>query len=42
MLGLQMIYLEAGSGAANPVPMNLIKAVRQNIQFHWQLARDKK
>jgi putative glycerol-1-phosphate prenyltransferase len=33
MLGLQMIYLEAGSGAANPVPMNLIKAVRQNISI---------
>jgi putative glycerol-1-phosphate prenyltransferase len=31
MLGLQMIYLEAGSGASNPVPLNLIKAVRQNI-----------
>jgi len=31
MLGLQMIYLEAGSGAANPVPVSLIKAVRQNI-----------
>ena len=26
-----MIYLEAGSGAANPVPLSLIKAVRQNI-----------
>ena len=31
MLGLQMIYLEAGSGAANPVPVNLIKAVRENV-----------
>jgi phosphoglycerol geranylgeranyltransferase len=31
MLGLQMIYLEAGSGAAKPVPAGLIKAVRQNI-----------
>jgi putative glycerol-1-phosphate prenyltransferase len=31
MLGLQMIYLEAGSGAANPVPVNLVRAVRQNI-----------
>jgi len=31
MLGLQMIYLEAGSGATNPVPVNLVKAVRQNI-----------
>ena len=31
MLGLGMIYLEAGSGAANPVPVNVIKAVRENI-----------
>jgi phosphoglycerol geranylgeranyltransferase len=31
MLGLKMIYLEAGSGASNPVPVSLIKAVRQNI-----------
>ena len=31
MLGLQMIYLEAGSGATNPVPVNLIKAVVENI-----------
>ena len=31
MLGLKMIYLEAGSGAANPVPVNIIKAVRENI-----------
>lgn len=31
MIGMKMIYLEAGSGASNPVPSNLIKAVRQNI-----------
>lgn len=31
MLGLQMIYLEAGSGAMNPVPINIVKAVRENI-----------
>jgi putative glycerol-1-phosphate prenyltransferase len=31
MLGLQMIYLEAGSGALNPVPLSLIKSVRDNI-----------
>jgi phosphoglycerol geranylgeranyltransferase len=31
MLGLSMIYLEAGSGASNPVPLSLIKAVRENI-----------
>jgi phosphoglycerol geranylgeranyltransferase len=31
MLGMKMIYLEAGSGASNHVPLNLINAVRQNI-----------
>ena len=31
MLGLQMIYLEAGSGAINPVPLNIISSVRENI-----------
>jgi phosphoglycerol geranylgeranyltransferase len=31
MLGLQMIYLEAGSGASNHIPVSLIKAVRDNI-----------
>lgn len=31
MLGLQMIYLEGGSGALKTVPVSLIKAVRQNI-----------
>lgn len=31
MLGMKMIYLEAGSGASSHVPVNLIKAVRQNI-----------
>jgi phosphoglycerol geranylgeranyltransferase len=33
MLGLRMIYLEAGSGAVNPVPVNLVKAVRENISI---------
>src|SRR5664280_1610414 len=33
MLGLSMIYLEAGSGAANPVPVELIRAVRQNVSI---------
>jgi putative glycerol-1-phosphate prenyltransferase len=33
MLGLQMIYIEAGSGATNPVPVNIVKAVRQNISI---------
>jgi putative glycerol-1-phosphate prenyltransferase len=31
MIGMKMIYLEAGSGAANPVPVAVIKAVRENI-----------
>lgn len=31
MLGLRMIYLEAGSGASMPVPSEIIKAVRENV-----------
>jgi len=31
MLGLSMIYLEAGSGALNPVPVSLIRSVKNNI-----------
>jgi putative glycerol-1-phosphate prenyltransferase len=31
LLGMQMIYLEAGSGAANPVPPTMITAVRQAV-----------
>ena len=31
MLGLGMIYLEAGSGAAKPVPASIVKAVRENV-----------
>ena len=31
MLGLKMIYLEAGSGALNPVPPEIISAVRENV-----------
>jgi phosphoglycerol geranylgeranyltransferase len=33
MLGLKMIYLEAGSGATIHVPFNIINAVRQNISI---------
>jgi len=33
MLGLQMIYLEAGSGASQTVGLNMIRAVRQNISI---------
>ncbi len=31
MLGLKMIYLEAGSGAFHPVPAGIITAVRENV-----------
>jgi phosphoglycerol geranylgeranyltransferase len=31
MLGLEMIYLEAGSGATKPVPVSIVKAVRENV-----------
>ena len=31
MLGLKMIYLEAGSGAANHVPLEMISSVHDNI-----------
>jgi putative glycerol-1-phosphate prenyltransferase len=33
MLGLRMIYLEAGSGATNPVPVSIVKAVRKNVSI---------
>jgi phosphoglycerol geranylgeranyltransferase len=31
MLGLKMIYLEAGSGAKHPVPLQMIKAVKETL-----------
>jgi phosphoglycerol geranylgeranyltransferase len=31
MLGLGLIYLEAGSGASSPVPLDIISSVRENI-----------
>jgi putative glycerol-1-phosphate prenyltransferase len=31
MLGFHMIYLEAGSGADNPVPPGIIRAVKENV-----------
>jgi phosphoglycerol geranylgeranyltransferase len=31
MLGLSMIYLEGGSGAQNPVPASVVKAVRESV-----------
>jgi putative glycerol-1-phosphate prenyltransferase len=33
MLGLKMLYLEGGSGAAQPVSESMIAAVRQNISL---------
>ena len=33
MLGMGMIYLEAGSGANNPVPVSVVRAVRENISI---------
>ena len=33
MLGLQTIYLEAGSGAQEPVPAEMIKMVKHNIKI---------
>jgi phosphoglycerol geranylgeranyltransferase len=33
MLGLQMVYLEAGSGAKKPVPVNIVNAVKENISI---------
>ncbi len=33
MLGMKMIYLEAGSGAAKPVPAKLIKKVSKNLHI---------
>jgi phosphoglycerol geranylgeranyltransferase len=33
MLGMKLIYLEAGSGAMKPVPASIIKAVRESISI---------
>jgi phosphoglycerol geranylgeranyltransferase len=33
MLGMRLIYLEGGSGALNPVPAGMVKAVRENISI---------
>lgn len=32
MLGLQLIYLEAGSGASTPVPVEMVKSVKKAIK----------
>lgn len=33
LLGLKMIYLEAGSGASHPIPIQLIESVRKNVEI---------
>ncbi|MHC0443738.1 geranylgeranylglyceryl/heptaprenylglyceryl phosphate synthase, partial [Flavobacterium sp. 3-210] len=33
MLGNQLIYLEAGSGAKQPVPTEMIELISQNIEI---------
>ena len=33
LLGLQMLYLEAGSGAAHPVGIDMIKAIRAAVKL---------
>jgi phosphoglycerol geranylgeranyltransferase len=33
MLGMQLCYLEAGSGAMHPVPVDMIREVRKNTAF---------
>jgi putative glycerol-1-phosphate prenyltransferase len=33
MLGLRIIYMDAGSGAKNPIPQKLIKEVKDNISI---------
>lgn len=32
LLGLKLIYLEAGSGAIHPIPIEIIKAVKQDLK----------
>jgi putative glycerol-1-phosphate prenyltransferase len=32
LLGLKLVYLDAGSGASNPVPLKMIKQVNQNLE----------
>jgi phosphoglycerol geranylgeranyltransferase len=33
MLGMKLIYLEAGSGAMRPIPENIIRAVKESIKI---------
>lgn len=32
-LGMRLVYLEAGSGASEPVPVEMVRAVRQNLSI---------
>jgi len=32
-LGMKLVYLEAGSGAPEPVPTNIISSVKENIDI---------
>lgn len=34
MLGMKLVYLEAGSGARDPVPEKVIRAVREAVEIH--------
>ena len=42
MLGLRMIYLEAGSGATNPVPVNIISSKGKYFNSYCSRRRNKK
>jgi putative glycerol-1-phosphate prenyltransferase len=33
MLGLRLIYMDAGSGAPNPIPAAMIKAVKRAVKL---------
>ena len=33
MLGMKMIYMDAGSGAAQPIPVSMIRSVREKISI---------
>ena len=33
MLGMKLIYLDAGSGAEQPIPSDMIRAVRQSVNI---------
>ncbi len=33
MMGMKLVYLEAGSGALNPVPVEMVREVRRNVDI---------